>query len=89
MLRFSQGLLHDESRMVVRFVAHADAQQIDCAISDEALDDHFGDSRRGRHVDAFRQHRPAIERVTQRLIERKRTQWFNLDPPRGFLMAAS
>jgi hypothetical protein len=61
----------DGTRMVVSFAAESNGRQIDCAVSMEALQDHFG----GDHLtplEAFRAHRWEIERIAEYLIVRKR-----------------
>src|SRR5208337_789869 len=53
---------HDASRDVIVFWGQDRAQRVRCAISREALDDHFhGDNR--NKLEVFRENRPAIEGI--------------------------
>jgi hypothetical protein len=56
---------YDIGRDVVVFWGSDRDQRIRCAISREALDDHFGGDNRNE-VEAFRENRPAIEQIAQR-----------------------
>jgi hypothetical protein len=61
----------DGTRLIVSFPAESSGLRIDCAVSMEALQDHFG----GNHLpplEAFRAHRGQIERIAEYLIVRKR-----------------
>ena len=61
----------DGHRDVVSFPADVNGQRIRCAVSWEALQDHFqGDNI--PPLDAFRTSRSAIEQVAERLINRQR-----------------
>lgn len=58
---------YDVSRDVVAFAGDALGKPVKCAISREALDDHFGSDgldRRGR-IEAFQKHRSDIERLVR------------------------
>ena len=56
---------HDASRDVIVFWGQDRAQRVRCAISREALDDHFhGDNR--NKLEVFRENRPAIEEIARR-----------------------
>ncbi len=57
--------VYHPSRMVVTFQAVDDAKKIACAISREALEDHFGGNRRDP-VAAFKANRVAIEQLARR-----------------------
>jgi hypothetical protein len=64
---------YDFSRDTVTFVGAAFGSAVQCAISREALDDHFGTDgvdNNGR-VEAFQKSRPKIER----LVRRKYLSW--------------
>jgi hypothetical protein len=52
-------------RGVVAFWAQDGKTRVRCAISREALDDHFGGDHRDK-VEVFQQHRPAIEEKARR-----------------------
>ena len=55
---------HDASRDVIVFWGQDRAQRVRCAISREALDDHFhGDNR--NKLEVFRENRPAIEDIAR------------------------
>jgi hypothetical protein len=69
--RFPASQLPNLDREVIHFVAIEACKQIECAISIDALEDHFGSARR-KHVDAFLSHRAAINGIAQRLIDRGR-----------------
>ncbi|MFZ0662243.1 MAG: DUF1488 domain-containing protein [Acidobacteriaceae bacterium] len=56
---------YDTGRDVVVFGGSDRDQRIRCAISREALDDHFGGDNRNK-VDVLRENRPAIEQIAQR-----------------------
>lgn len=61
----------DGNRDVVSFPAEINKQRINCAISWEALQDHFG----GDNIpplEAFRSNRSVIEGVAERLINEQR-----------------
>jgi hypothetical protein len=61
----------DAGRMVVSFPAELEGRRISCAVSMEALQDHF-DARNLAPLEAFRSHRWEIERIAEYLIARKR-----------------
>jgi len=61
----------DDSRMVVSFPAESEGRRISCAVSMEALQDHF-DGHNLAPLEAFRSHRWQIERIAEYLIARKR-----------------
>lgn len=61
----------DGSRLVVSFPADLDGSPVRCAISLEALQDHFGADSAGP-MEAFRTHRGAVETTAERLINRRR-----------------
>ena len=65
--------LYDSHRMVVKFVAVLGTDNIPCAISHEALTDHFGNDSE-RPVAVFTQHRGAIERIAANLIAKNRRE---------------
>ncbi|MEJ0004018.1 MAG: DUF1488 domain-containing protein [Pararobbsia sp.] len=66
---------HDTStfrgtNLTIVFPALVDGKRIECAISAEALEDHFG-AQSARETDllaAFVEHRPAIEQAARRLF---------------------
>ena len=69
--RFPNSQLYDSSREIVHFVAIVGDKTIACSISLEALHDHFeGDMR--KPTETFVANRPAIERLAEKLILRKR-----------------
>ena len=61
----------DGGRMVVSFPAEWDDRRINCAVSIEALQDHFNADNL-TPLEAFRAHRWQIERIAEYLITRKR-----------------
>jgi hypothetical protein len=63
--------LYDSHRMVVLFVAIVSNETIGCAISHEALTDHF-ENNALQPAAAFSRHRAAIERIAEKLISQKR-----------------
>ena len=69
--RFAKSQLYDSGRMVVMFNAYVGENMIACAISMEALQDHFENNTR-KPVETFIRHRHAIERVAETLIARQR-----------------
>lgn len=74
-MSFPSGEQWDGRRAVVIFQASVSAKYIPCAISLEALQDHFnGDPR--QPLETFRQHRPTIENLARKLIQGQR---FELD----------
>ena len=70
---FPQSQEWDESRELVWFLAEVDSQHIRCAVSAEALVDHFGGAGI-KKLDAFRANRKVIQEVAERLINRKRME---------------
>jgi hypothetical protein len=62
----------DGSRKVARFPAQSEDGRIECAISLQALEDHFGADEKLEALQAFRNHRGEIERVAERIIRRRR-----------------
>ena len=71
--RFPNSTLYDSGRMVVNFAAIIGSDAINCAISLEALKDHF-DNDCTKPTVVFSRHRPAIERIAERLITQKRLE---------------
>jgi hypothetical protein len=68
---FPAGERWNGNRECVEFLAIADGERIACAISLEALHDHFaGDDR--DPLDVFRENRRAIEGIATRLIHHDR-----------------
>src|SRR5207245_8860400 len=63
--------IYDSNRMVVVFAAIMGKDTIACAISHEALSDHFA-SDQLQPAAAFSRHRTAIERTAETLISQKR-----------------
>jgi len=61
----------DGAQMVVRFVAMVDGVALSCAISAEALEDHFGagSTLEAQLLQAFEQGRARIHDVCKRAIE--------------------
>ena len=69
--RFPKSQLYDSSREIVNFAAIVGDKTIVCAISIEALHDHFdGDIQ--KPTETFIGNRGAIEYITERLIARQR-----------------
>jgi hypothetical protein len=62
---------YDANRLILSFPARAGKMHVDCAITAEALEDHFGAAspREPDLRDAFLEHRIAIERAAARMIE--------------------
>ena len=62
---------YDSDRDVILFVGKAADGEITCAISGEALDDHFAARGRGQRarLAAFREHRSEIEDAARRKLE--------------------
>lgn len=56
---------YDTSRGLVVFWGQDRTQRIRCAISREALDDHFHGDKKNK-LDVFRENRPAIEDIARR-----------------------
>jgi hypothetical protein len=61
----------ESSRMVVSFPAESEGRRINCAVSMEALQNHFH-GHKLMPLEAFRTHRWQIERIAEYLITRKR-----------------
>ncbi len=69
-LRFSDvPARYDPNRMAVMFEGEAEGDRVFCAISHEALADHFGVSGLGRnqHIEAFRRHRGEIQEMARQI----------------------
>ena len=67
---------HDPDRDVILFPGRTAAGEITCAVSGEALEDHFGargTSRRSR-LGAFRAHRDDIEATARRMLDSGRRE---------------
>ena len=62
---------YDANRLTLSFPATAGDVQVECTITAEALEDHFGATslREPDLRDAFLSHRPAIEKAAARMIE--------------------
>jgi hypothetical protein len=73
-ISFPAGEAWDGSRNAVSFPAQSADERIGCAISQEALQDHFGADQKLEALAAFRNHRGTIERVAERLIRRRRLE---------------
>ncbi|WP_322015678.1 DUF1488 domain-containing protein [Paraburkholderia sp. J12] len=63
---------YDGANLVVRFGARVDGKPVACAITAEALEDHFGahSSLEGALLDAFRAHRRRIESLCVQALGR-------------------
>ena len=70
-ISFPQTEAWDGDRFVVSFPAEVDSHRVRCAISLEALQDHFG-TKNLKPLDAFRANRRAIEALAERFIKRQR-----------------
>ena len=70
-VNFPQIEAWDGSRMVVLFPAESGGRQINCAVSIEALKDHFARDHL-TPLETFRAHRWQLERMAEYLIVRKR-----------------
>jgi Protein of unknown function (DUF1488) len=71
-IKFATDEWYDHHRRkIVWFTASVDDKRIDCGISIEALDDHFG-AYYDDPLPAFRANRSRIETVAARLIEESR-----------------
>lgn len=68
---FPPGERPNESRDVVEFTAVSGNSKIRCAISLEALGDHFDADAKGM-LDSFRGHRKRIEEMAAKLIAKGR-----------------
>ncbi|CAN7783016.1 DUF1488 domain-containing protein [Caballeronia sp. LjRoot34] len=62
--------------LTVGFATRVDGEDIDCAVSAEALEDHFGaaSSSAADLLDAFNQHRSQIERMARNLLREVHTK---------------
>jgi len=70
-INFPNDEAWDGARMVVSFAAESNGRRINCAVSIEALQDHFeGDHL--KPLEAFRAHREQIESIVEQLIVRQR-----------------
>ena len=71
-ISFPEGPLdYNADRLALTFTAIADSVSVECAITAEALEDHFGaaSARDSDLLEAFRAHRSAIEKAAALLIE--------------------
>ena len=71
-IRFSSDTpLYRDSNLTVVFAALVDGARVPCAISVEALEDHFGAAAAGRDasIQAFDAGRPRIEQVARAHLE--------------------
>jgi hypothetical protein len=71
-ISFPEGPLdYNAEQLALTFPAVADSVSVQCAITAEALEDHFGaaSAREPDLVEAFRANRSAIEKAAARLIE--------------------
>jgi uncharacterized protein DUF1488 len=74
-IAFPAGEAWDGDRDAVTFAAWSDdGRRVQCGISLEALEDHFGVDDKLEALAGFRNHRGAIERVAERLIRRRRLE---------------
>ena len=71
---------YDANRLALTFPATAGDMNVECAITAEALEDHFGAAslREADLRGAFLAHRAAIERAAARLIEATRSEAITL-----------
>ena len=60
----------NDDREIVQFYAVDKSNRIPCAVSKEALDDHFGNGANA--LDTFRANRDTIEVIASKLISRGR-----------------
>ena len=60
----------NDDRQIVQFYAVDQLNRIPCAISKEALDDHFGNG--ANPLDIFKSNRDTIEAIASKLISRGR-----------------
>jgi|ERR1700693_3077601 hypothetical protein len=62
--------------LTVGFATRVDGKDIDCAVSAEALEDHFGaaSSSEADLLDAFNRHRLQIERMARNLLREVHTK---------------
>ena len=60
----------NDDRQIVQFYAVDQLKRIPCAISKEALNDHFENG--ASHLDIFRVNRDTIEAIASKLISRSR-----------------
>ena len=60
----------NDDRQIVQFYAVDQSNRIPCAISMEALDDHFGNGV--NRLDMFKSNRDTIEAIASKLISRGR-----------------
>ncbi|WP_112177807.1 DUF1488 domain-containing protein [Paraburkholderia unamae] len=71
-ITFPEGpIAYDADQLAVTFPALADSGQVQCAITAEALEDHYGavSAREADLRKAFFEHRPLIESAASRLIQ--------------------
>lgn len=63
--------IYDGANLVVRFVARVDGAPVECGITAEALEDHFGaeSSLEGAMLEAFRKGRKRIHSVCAQALE--------------------
>ncbi len=71
MVHFAQSQLTDSGREIVIFTAYIENKSLQCAISYEALQDHF-DGNTLKPIDTFVLNRRAIERIAEKLITQRR-----------------
>ena len=66
--------------LTVAFPARVDGREVDCTVSAEALEDHFGAASPGATdlLEAFNAHRPEIERTAHSLLRTLRTNELRL-----------
>jgi hypothetical protein len=68
-IEFPDDETWDDELDLVRFTAQAGGEDIPCAISWEALLDHYG-ADTVKPLDAYRAHRGTIQEIARRLIRR-------------------
>lgn len=76
-LRFENDrAMHDAERDVIRFFGSDRSHEVSCAISAEALEDHFGAKGNSRKdlLEAFRRHRDNIQKLAQTKYLRARVE---------------
>lgn len=71
-ISFPEGpLVYDGDRLALVFTAKSNNDDVECVITAEALEDHFGaeSAREPDLIAAFEAHREAIEKAAARLID--------------------